>query len=115
MAEVKIAKAYREGIRISPRKISIVLDLIRNKDTKLARAILKNTPKSASPYLVKMLDEAVANAQNNFNMDPEKLYVCECNVTAGRTMKRMMPRAQGRGFRILKRSSHVTIKVAEKE
>ena len=115
MAETKIATAHRNGIRISTRKVSVVLDLIRKKDVKLALAILKNTPKSASEHLIKILKEAIANADNNFHMDPEKLYVSECFATPGQTLKRMMPRAQGRGFRILKRSSHVTIVVKEKE
>lgn len=109
------AKAYLKYARISPRKVSIVLDLIRGKDVATAMAILKNTPKSASEYLVKLLKSAVANAEHNFNLDPEKLYVSECFVCPGPTLKRMMPRAQGRANRILKRTSHVTLAVKEKE
>ncbi len=110
----KAAKAYLRYARISPRKVCIVLDLIRGKKVDTAMAILNNTPKSASEYLIKLLKSAVANAEHNFNMDPEKLYVTECFVCPGPTLKRIRPRAQGRANRILKRTSHVTIAVAEK-
>lgn len=109
------AKAYLKYARISPRKVQVVLDLIRGKDTATAMGILKNTPKSASEYLVKLLGSAIANAENNFHMDGSKLYVSECFVCPGPILKRIMPRAQGRAFRILKRSSHVTIAVKEKD
>ena len=109
------AKAYLKHARISPRKVKIVLDLIRGKDTKTALAILKHTPKAASEYLIKLLNSAVANAENNFSMDGDNLYVSECFVCPGPTLKRMMPRAKGRGDRILKRTSHVTMVVKEKE
>lgn len=108
------AKAHLKYARISPRKVKIVLDLIRGKDVATAMAILKNTPKSASEYLTKLLRSAVANAENNFNMDVSKLYVSECFVCPGPTLKRIRPRAQGRAFRIDKRTSHVTIAVSEK-
>ena len=108
------AKAHLKYARISPRKVKIVLDLIRGKDVATAMAILKNTPKSASEYLTKLLRSAVANAENNFNMDASKLYVSECFVCPGPTLKRIRPRAQGRAFRIDKRTSHVTIAVSEK-
>ena len=108
------AKAHLKYARISPRKVKIVLDLIRGKDVAQAMAILKNTPKSASEYLTKLLRSAVANAENNFNMDASKIYVSECFVCPGPILKRIMPRAQGRAFRILKRTSHVTITVKER-
>ncbi len=108
------AKAHLKYARISPRKVQIVLDLIRGKDVATAMAILKNTPKSASEYLTKLLRSAVANAENNFNMDASKLYVSECFVCPGPILKRNRPRAQGRAFRINKRTSHVTIAVSEK-
>ena len=113
--EIKVAKAHLKYARISPRKVKIVLDLIRGKDAKTAMAILKNTPKAASEYLVKLLKSACANAENNFNMDADNLFVSECFVCPGPTLKRMMPRAKGRGDRILKRTSHMTIVVKEKE
>ena len=109
------AKAYMKFARISPRKVKIVCDLIRGKDTKIAKAILLHTPKAASELLVKVLDSAVANAENNFGMDPENLYVSEVFADAGPILKRGMPRAQGRMYRINKRTSHITIVVAEKE
>jgi len=109
------AKAHLKYARISPRKVKIVLDLIRNKDADMAMAILKNTPKTASEYLIKLLGSAIANAENNFSMDRSKLYVSECFVCPGPTLKRMMPRARGSADRILKRTSHVTIVVSERD
>lgn len=109
------AKASLRHARIAPRKVQIVLDLIRNKPADQAMAILKHTPKAASEPLAKLLKSAVANAENNFGMDKDNLYVSECFVTPGPTMKRIRPRAQGRAFRVLKRSSHVFITVAERE
>ena len=109
------AKAYLRYVRIAPRKVQIVCDLIRGKDTKTAMAILMNTPKSASEPLVKLLKSACANAENNFNMDADKLYVSVAFATPGPILKRMRPRAQGRAYRINKRTSHVTIAVAERD
>jgi len=109
------AKAIARDIRISPRKVSIVLDLIRGKDVAVAQGIIKNTPKAACEPIAKLLASAIANAENNFSMNKDSLYVSQCYVCPGRIGKRMMPRAQGRGDRILKRSSHITIVVAEKE
>ena len=113
--ETKVAKAHLKYVRISPRKVKIVLDLIRGKDTATAMAILQNTPKSASEPLIKLLKSAVANAEHNFQMDSNNLFISECFVCPGPTLKRVMPRAQGRAFRILKRTSHVTRAVKEKE
>ena len=109
------ARAYLRGARISPRKVQIVLDLIRNKPCDLALATLRHTPKAASEPLAKLLKSAMANAENNHNMSKNDLYVAECFVTPGTIMKRIMPRAQGRAFRIYKRTSHITIVVKEKE
>lgn len=109
------ANASLKFARIAPRKVQIVLDLIRNKPTKEALAILRHTPKAASEPLEKLLKSAVANAENNYNLDRDSLYVSQCYVTPGPTMKRIRPRAQGRAFRVLKRSSHVFITVAERE
>ena len=109
------AKAYLRDLRISPRKVAIVLDLIRNKDVATAAGILATTPKAASEPVAKLLKSAVANAETNHSMDVSKLYVSQCFVTPARTAKRIQPRAQGRAFRILKRSSHITLAVAEKE
>ena len=109
------AKAYLNYVRISPRKVSIVLDLIRNKPVDLAMAILKHTPKAACEDLQKLLKSAMANAENNHDMDVSRLYVAECNATAGPILKRIRPRAQGRAFRINKRTSHITLVLKEKE
>ncbi len=109
------ARAYLKNARIAPRKVQIVLDLIRGKDTETAMAILQHTPKAACEYLEKLLKSAVANAENNFGMDRDNLYISECFVCPGPIMKRIMPRAQGRAFRILKRTSHVTLAKKEKE
>ena len=108
------AKAYLKYARISPRKVKIVLDLIRGKDAATAMAILKNTPKSASEYLIKLLGSAIANAEIK-NMDTTALYVSECFVCPGPTLKRIMPRAKGSADRILKRTSHVTMVVKERD
>lgn len=109
------ARATVKYARISSRKVKIVLDLIRNKPVKVAAAILNNTPKSGCEYVGKLLASAVANAVNNNNMDEDKLVVSECYATQGPTLKRIQPRAQGRAFRILKRTSHITLVVSDLE
>ena len=109
------SKAYLNYVRISPRKVSIVLDLIRGKDVKLAKAILEHTPKAACEHLIKLLNSAVANAENNHDMDVASLYVAECYVNQGPTLKRIRPRAQGRAFRIDKKTSHITLVLKERE
>ena len=109
------ARAILKYARISSRKVKIVLDLIRNKPVGVAMGILKNTPKSASALLEKLLASAIANAANNHNMDVNKLYISECFATQGPTLKRVRPRAQGRAFRILKRTSHITLVLKEEE
>ena len=108
------ARAHLKYARISPRKVKIVCDLIRGKDVQIAKAILQNTPKAASELLVKILDSAVANAENNLGLDPEKLYVSATYADPGPILTRGMPRAQGRMYRINKRTSHITVVVAEK-
>ena len=114
--EQKIAKAYLKQLRMTPRKVKIVLDLIRGKNVAEAAAILKYTNKIACEPVLKLLNSAIANADHNFGMDVEKLYVSECFFTPGimKHMKRIRPRAKGRADRILKRTSHVTIALAEK-
>jgi large subunit ribosomal protein L22 len=109
------AKAHLRYLRIAPRKVKIVVDTIRSKPVKTAMAILRHTPKAASEPLSKLLKSAMANAENNHNMDVDKLYVAEIFVDPGPTAKRVMPRARGSAFRILKRSSHVTVVLKEKE
>ncbi len=109
------ARAYLRNARIAPRKVQIVLDLIRNKPVDVALATLELTPKAASPMVAKLLKSAMANAENNHNMNKDSLFVSECFVCPGPTMKRIRPRAQGRAFRVLKRTSHITLVVKEKD
>ena len=108
------AKAHLKYVRISPRKVQIVCDLIRGKSVGTAMGILMQTRKSASEPMIKLLKSAAANAENNHEMDPERLYVSEVFATPGPIIKRIMPRAQGRAYRINKRTSHVTIALKEK-
>ena len=108
------ATAKAKYIRISPRKVQIVCELIKGKDTKYAEAILRNTPKAACEPLLKLLKSACANAENNYEMDPENLVVTECIACAGPILKRGQPRAHGRMFRINKRTSHITLVVKER-
>ena len=109
------AKAHIKYARISPRKVQIVCDLIRGKDVRTAQGILMATPKAASELMLKLLKSAVSNAENNHNMDPEKLYVSETYANPGPILKRFMPRSHGRAYRINKRTSHITIVVAERD
>ena len=109
------ATAKATYVRIAPRKVQIVLDLIRNQPADKAMAILKHTPKAACEPLMKLLKSAMANAENNHNMDASGLYVAECYVCQGPILKRIRPRAQGRAFRINKKTSHITLTLKEKE
>ena len=108
------AKAHLKYLRISPRKVKILCDLIRGKDVKTACAYLMQTPKAASEPMLKLLRSAMANAENNNNMDVENLFVSTAVANPGPVLKRGMPRAQGRYNRILKRTTHITIGVSEK-
>jgi len=106
--------AIARYIRISPSKVAIVLDLIRGKGYEEAATILKHTNKSACLPILKVLNSAAANAENNLNMPKDSLFVAECYVTPGSIMKRMMPRAKGRGDRISKRTSHIRVTLDER-
>ena len=108
------SRAVLKFARISPRKVKIVMDLIRNEDADKAMAILKFTPKSACEYLEKLLASAIANAENK-EMDVSRLYVAECFVCPGPTLKRIRAKDHGRAHRILKRTSHVTLVLRERE
>ena len=109
------AKAHLKYARISPRKVKVVCDLIRGKDTLTARAILLQTPKAASELLLKLLGSAVANAENNHGMDPDKLFVSATFANPGPILKRIRPVGRGRAHRIHKKTSHITVVVSEKE
>jgi len=101
--------------KISARKARLTMKLIALKDVKEALAILKNLNTKASVIIEKVLQSAIANAENNLNLNPDNLFVSECFVNEGSTLKRMRAGAKGMSKRILKRSSHITVKVKEKE
>ena len=105
------ARAIAKYVRMSPMKVGVVLDLIRGKNVNEAFAILQYTPKEAAVVINKVLKSAVANAENNHDLNVENLYVAETFVGAGPTLKRFRPHAQGRAFRINKRTSHITVVV----
>ncbi len=109
------AKATARTVRIASRKVRLVVDLIRGKKIGEAIAILRLTPKAASPVVEKVLKSAIANAEHNYEMDVENLFVSEVFVDEGPTMKRFRPRAQGRASAINKRTSHITLVVSEKK
>ena len=108
------AKAIARYVRIAPRKAQLVVDLIRGKQVGEAIAILRHTPKSASPIIEKLLNSAIANAEHNYSLDPNSLVVSQVFVDQGPTLKRFRPRAMGRASRINKRTSHITLVVSEK-
>ena len=109
------AKAIAKTVRVTPRKARLVLDLIRGRDVAEAEAILKLTPKGACEPVLKVLNSATANAVHNLDLQRENLFVKECFATDDVRMKRMLPRAKGRGDVIQKRTCHITVVVAEKE
>ncbi|HWJ04105.1 MAG TPA: 50S ribosomal protein L22 [Verrucomicrobiae bacterium] len=109
------AKAVAKYIRISPRKVRQVVDLIRGKGVGEAFAILKFTPNHSAEAVEKALKSAVANAEHNYEMTPDNLIVKEIYVDQGPSMKRYNPRAMGRADAIMKRSSHITVVVGEKK
>ncbi|MGN0538853.1 MAG: 50S ribosomal protein L22 [Candidatus Fimenecus sp.] len=108
------ATAKATYVRIAPRKVKIVLDLIRNKPCDEAMAILKYTPKAACEPLYKLLKSAMANAEMK-NMDVTRLYVAACSVDQGPTLKRIRPRDKGRAYRINKKTSHINLTLKEAE
>ncbi len=109
------SRASLKYARISARKVKIVIDLIRGKDVGEALAILKFTPKAASPLVEKLVKSAIANAENNHNMDASKLYIAEIYANQGATMKRIRAATQGRANRIRKRTSHIEVVLKERD
>ena len=105
----KRPRAIAKYVRISSRKVKVVIDLIRGKSVAEAKAILAFTPKAASEPVLKVLNSAVANAENNLDMSADQLFVAEVFANQGPTLKRFRPRAQGRASRIRKRTSHITV------
>ena len=108
-------KATAKYIRIAPRKVRIVMNLVRGKSVADALAILKFTPKVGADAVEKVLRSAVANAENNFDMDVDRLFISSAFVDQGPTLKRIHPRWRGQAFKILKHTSHITVAVNEKE
>lgn len=109
------AKAQARYVRVTPQKARRVVDLIRGLSAGEAQAVLRFAPQAASETIGKVLDSAIANASNNLNLDPASLVVKAAFVDEGPTMKRFRPRAQGRAYRIRKRTSHITVVVTPKE
>jgi large subunit ribosomal protein L22 len=107
-------KAHARSIRIAPRKVKLVIDLIRGKKVGEAISILRHTPKAASPVVEKLLNSAIANAEHNHSLDVNSLVVTQVFANEGPTMKRFRPRAMGRASRINKRTSHITLVLSEK-
>jgi large subunit ribosomal protein L22 len=109
--EVRTAFARATYVRVSPRKARRVVDLIRDLPADHAMSLLKFTPQAASEPVAKVLASAIANAEHNFSLDPDTLLVSRAYVDEGPMLKRYRPRAQGRAYRIRKRTSHITIEV----
>ena len=108
-------QAHAKYVRISPRKVKIVIDLIRGKSVQEAQAILTFTPKAASPVVLKLLNSAIANAENNLEMNRKDLYVAEVYANPGPTLKRYIARSRGSASHILKRTSHISVALDQKE
>ena len=113
-AAVKRPQAHARYIRISPRKVKIVIDLIRGKDVDEALAILQYTPKAASPVVAKLLESAIANAVNNQELNRQNLYVAEVYANPGPTLKRYVARSRGSASPMLKRTSHISVVLDQK-
>lgn len=114
MERVLEARATVSTVRITPRKVRLVIDLVRGKSVQEAEAILENTNKSASPVVLKLIKSAVANAKNNYEMDENNLFIKTIYANDGIRMKRFMPRAKGSASGLVKRTSHITVVVAER-
>ena len=111
----KRPKAIAKYVRISPRKVKIVIDLIRGKNVDEALAILMYTPKAASPVVLKVLNSAIANAVNNQELDRKELYVAEVYANPGPTLKRYVARSRGSASPMLKRTSHISVVLDQKK
>ena len=109
----KTVKATLRHFRMSPRRVREIADIIRGKEAEEARNILEFTGRKSAMAMKKLLDSALANAENNHNMDPDALYIKAVYVDEGPSWKRFIPRAQGRAARIVKRTSHITIELDE--
>ena len=108
------ARAIVRNVRMTPRKVKLICDLIRGKDVDQALAILEYTPKAASPVIFKVLSSAIANAVNNQEMDRSDLYVAECYANPGPTLKRYVARSRGSASPMLKRTCHISVVLDQK-
>ncbi len=113
--QTKAARASVKFVRVTPNKVRFVLNIIRGKHVDEARRVLQFTPKAAAPYVLKLLNAAVANAETTLHVDPGDLFVAQCWADEGPMLKRWQPRALGRAYQILKRTSHITIVVEPRE
>jgi large subunit ribosomal protein L22 len=113
--EVRSAIARASHVRVTPMKARRVVNMIKDLPAQQALAVLKFAPQAASEPVAKVLASAIANAEHNFSLDPDSLVVSQAFVDEGITMKRFRPRAQGRAYRIRKRTSHITIEVESTE
>ncbi len=111
----KRPQAHAKYVRISPRKAKIVIDLIRGKSAEEAQAILTFTPKAAAPLVLKVLNSAIANAENNLEMNRKDLYVAEVYANPGPTLKRYVARSRGSASPMLKRTSHISVVLDERK
>lgn len=107
-------RAIAKNVRVTPRKVNIVVDLIKGKSLDEAYAILRYTPKAASPVLEKLVKSAEANAVNNNSLSRDALYVADCYTNQGPVLKRIIPKARGSAARIHKRTSHITVVLKER-
>ncbi|MBP1757156.1 MAG: rplV [Firmicutes bacterium] len=108
-------RAIAKNVRVAPRKVNVVVDLIKGKSLDEAYAILRYTPKAASPVLEKLVKSAEANAVNNNSLSRDALYVADCYANQGPVLKRIIPKARGSAARIHKRSSHITVVLKERK
>ena len=106
--------AKLRNLRIAPRKVRLVAELLKNKPVPEAQAILTFTTKKATKSLLKLLNSAVANARNNFQLEPANLYISKITVDEGTKFKRWMPRARGQASEIQKKTSHITLVLSDK-
>jgi large subunit ribosomal protein L22 len=107
------SRAYLKNVRIAPRKARLVADMVRGKPVQFALDTLKLTNRKAAPMIAKMINSAIANATDKATVDVDSLIVSEVFVDEGATLKRWLPRAQGRATPLRKRTSHITLKLKE--
>jgi large subunit ribosomal protein L22 len=107
--DTPIVRASARYVRIAPRKVRVVADQIRGKDLEEALALLRFSPRGAAETVRKVIESAAANAENNFDLDPEEMKISKISIDEGPTMRRYRPRARGRATRIEKRTCHINV------